>query len=92
MITELQWKYAEIERLHEDQRHIYDLPWYSDEFVSVEAAFSDMEFRAAEQAWYDRHECPPDTMPNYDHHHNEAEPVPQYQLDTDKITELLNKD
>ena len=91
MITELQWRYAEHHRNEELTRWAYDLPWYALEFYNVEAAFIDMERRAAEQAWYDRHEAPAEYMdPNhFENHHHKPEPVQYYKICTDKITELL---
>ena len=91
MITELQWKYAEIERLEEVQRHIYDLPWYSEEFVTIDAAFDDMENRQEEQDIYDNFENPREWMDptHFDYHHHKPEPMQYYKICTDKITELL---
>ena len=46
--------------------------------------------QAEQQAEYDRDAPEVEYLGTYyQHHHEQAEPVPQYQLDTDKITSLL---
>ena len=57
------------------------------------SAFEDMEKRQLEQDIYDEYENPrctySESFEAHQHHHELAEPVPQHQLDVERITQLL---
>jgi len=96
MITDLQWKYAKMQRDMEEARNPrwYDpREFHPDANSHMVLAFEDMENRQFEQDCYDEFENPrcsyKESFEAHQHHHELAEPVPQHQLDVERIIELL---
>ena len=92
MLTDLEWRYAKHERDFQEENWRWEI-----HSVRVDAsshmvlAFEDMEQRQFEQDWYDNfeNELPKSAFEHHQHHHELPEPVPQHQLDVERIIELL---
>ena len=92
MISDLEWRYAKHERdFQEENWRWVTHSVHVDASSHMVLAFEDMEQRQFEQDCYDSFEnpAPKSAFEHHQHPHELAEPVPQHQLDVERITELL---
>ena len=91
MLTDLEWRYARYDHERQQGRYGWGHQWAHIAMESKSAAFEDMEQRQFEQDCYDNFEnpAPKSAFEHHQHHHELAEPVPQHQLDVERITQLL---